>query len=274
MACDRLAHSLALALIVVLAGCAGFGGGEPTVDETVSPVPVPTDAPEFSPGIARDNVAAEVVAGTHERRLSETNYTFVSRQRVVGSNGTMWVTNRTRAIANDRGAYSGRIDRRVNEFPLGRFAAPIEYWGNESVYASRRILSERTSFYGWSRSDETEEFTSLPLIERTLSATRLSVVERPDGVTLVGSSLRDPAELPSPPYLQNPRNVSLTVVLSERGVISRWRLTYDATLDDRTVRVRRDARLTDIGSTTVRRPDWVDAARAEMLARGDADSEE
>jgi len=257
----------------VLAGCAGFGGGEPTVEETVSAAPVPTDATEFSPGIARDSVAVGVVVDTHERRLSETNYTFVSRQRVVGSNGTMWVTNRTRKIANDRGAYSGRIDRRVNEFPLGRFAAPIEYWGNESVYASRRILSERTSFYGWSRSDETEEFTSLPLIERTLSATRLSVVERSDGVTLVGSSLRDPAELPSPPYLRNPRNVTLTVRLSEAGAISRWRLAYDATLDNRTVRVRRDARLTGVGSTTVRRPDWVDAARVEMLARGETDSQ-
>ncbi|MFC7139199.1 hypothetical protein ACFQMA_05020 [Halosimplex aquaticum] len=201
--------------------------------------------------------------------MSEANYTFVSQQRVVGSNGTMWVTNRTRRIANDEGAYAGRIDHRVEEFPLGRFAAPIEYWGNESVYASRRILSDRTRFRGWSRTDQTDNLTSLPLIERTLAATDLSVVDRPDGARLVGRSLREPARLPSPPYLTDPRNVSLTVRVTGEGVITRWRLAYDATLTNQTVRVTREARLTDIGSTTVRRPDWVDTARAETLARDD-----
>ena len=272
MARDRLTSAMVLALVVVLAGCSGLGaigGGDPTVEETVTPAPVPTDAVEYSPGIAKSGVSTDVVMETHERQMRETNYTFRSQQRVVGTNGTMWVTNRTRKIANGDGAYAGRIDRSVREFPLGRFAAPIEYWGNESVYSSRRILTDRTSFYGWSRSDQTDTFTSLPLIGRTLEAIRLSVVERPGGVTLVGESLSDPERLPSPPYLQNPRNVSLTVKVTEDGVISRWRLAYDATLANQTVQVTRDARLTDIGSTTVDRPDWVDAARAEMLSRQD-----
>lgn len=272
MSCDRLSHSVALAALVVLAGCAGFGGSDPSIEESVTAAPVPTDGAEFPPGISARGVVVEVVTETHERRLNETNYTFLSQQRVVGANGTMWVTNRTEKVANDRGTYSGRIDHRVIEFPLGRFAAPIEYWGNESVYASRRILSERTSFYGWSRIDESERFTSFPLIERTLAATRLSVVDRPDGVALVGSSLRDPDRLPSPPYLRNPRNVSLTVRITDEGAITNWRLAYDATLVNETVRVTRAARLSDVGSTTVRRPDWVDAARAEMLARQEAGS--
>lgn len=270
MARDRGTYAVVLALVVVLAGCSGlgeFGEDEPTVEDTVTPAPVPTDEVEFSPGIAKSDVSADVVIETHERQMREVNYTFRSQQRVVGTNGTMWVTNRTRRIADSGGAYAGRIDRQVEEFPLGRFAAPIEYWGNESVYSSRRILTDRTSFYGWSRSDQTDTFTSLPLIGRTLEATRLSVVERPGGVTLVGDSLRNPERLPSPPYLQNPRNVSLTVKVTDNGVISRWRLAYDATLTNQTVRVTRDAKLTDIGSTTVERPDWVDAARAEMLSR-------
>ena len=263
----RLARSLLLAALVVLAGCNAFTGSEPTVEETVTPAPVPTDGPDYPPGIADNGVVASVVTETHERRMSGANYTFVSQQRVVGDNGTMWVTNRTRQIANDEGAYAGRIDHQVNEFPLGRFAEPIEYWGNESVYASRRVLSERTEFYGWQRTDQTANLTSLPLIERTLAATELSVVDRPDGVRLVGISLRNPDRLPSPAYLTEPRNVSLTVSVTDEGVIERWRLAYDATLANRTVRVTRDARLTDIGSTTVRRPDWVDQARAEFEER-------
>lgn len=272
MSWDRVTHAVALAALLVLAGCAGLGGTDPSVDETVTAAPVPTDGTEFPPGISSRGVVVDVVTETHERQLNETNYTFLSQQRVVGANGTMWVTNRTQQIDNERGTYSGRIDHRVREFPLGRFAAPIEFWGNESVYASRRILSERTSFYGWERTDETAEFTSLPLIGRTLAATRLSVVDRPDGVVLLGNSLRDPDRLPTPPYLRDPRNVSLTVRITDSGAITNWRLAYDATLVNETVRVTREARIVDVGSTTIRRPEWVDEARDEMLSRQEADT--
>jgi hypothetical protein len=261
-----VAHAVALAGLLVLAGCAGLGGGEPSIEETVTSAPVPTDD-SLPPGVAEGSVVPSVVAEAHERRLSETNYTFRSTQRVVGDDETMWVTNRTRLIANDEQAYTGRIDHQVNEFPLGRFSEPIEYWGNDSVYASRRIISDRTEFYGWSRTDRTGNLTSLPLFERTLAAVDLSVARRSDDVTLVGQSLRRPGRLPIPPYLTDPRNVSLTVRITDGGVVTRWRLAYDATLANRTVRVTRDARLTDIGSTTVRRPEWVDTARAESQDR-------
>lgn len=265
MRCDRLAHHVLFAGLVVLSGCAGIGGGSPTVTETVTPVPVPTEGETYPPGVRADSVAPGVLVEAHERRLSRTSYTFVSRQRVAGPNGTMWVTNRTRRVANEEGSYAGRIDHRVVEFPLGRFSEPIEYWGNDSVYASRRILSDRTEFYGWQRNTEPpRNLTSFPLLERSLEATRLSVVDRPDGVTLVGSELDWPDRLPNPPYLTDPRNVSVTVLVSDEGVVTRWRLAYDATLVNETVRVTREARLTDIGETAIVRPEWVDTARAEF----------
>jgi hypothetical protein len=267
---DRFAHSLAVATLVVLAGCGGFVGAEPTPRERVTPAPVPTDAEAYPPGISAEGVAASAVTEAHERQLRDTNYTFRSRQRVVGPNGTMWVTNRTRMVANGVSEYTGRIDHRVVEFPLGRFPDPIEYWGNESVYASRRILTDRTEFYGWSRLDDgPREVTSLPLLGRTLGATSVSVVDRPNGVVLVGTTLRDPARLPIPPYLSNPRNVSLTVRVTDSGLVTRWRLAYTATLENRTVRVTRRARLTAVGTTTVERPEWVDVARQRMQARSD-----
>jgi len=256
-------RSILVTVLVVLAGCGGLTGGNRTPAETVTPVAVPTDGEAYPPGISETGVSPGVVVDTHERQMRETSYTFVSRQRVVGSNGTMWVTNRTREVGED--GYAGRIGHRVVEFPLGRFSEPIEYWGNGSVYASRRILSERTEFYGWERTDRPpRNVTSLPLLERTLSATGVGVVGQPDGVALVGDELRRPDRLPNPPYLTEPRNVSLTVRVSERGTVSSWRLAYDATLVNRTVRVTRETRLTAIGETDVRRPDWVDTARAQF----------
>jgi hypothetical protein len=272
MPCDRLTHLVLFVALVVLAGCGSLGGGSQAAGETVTPVPIPTDSERYPAGISAEGVSPSILTGTHERRMATTNYTFSSQQRVEGPNGTMWVTNRTRRIANEEGSYAGRIDHRVVEFPLGRFSEPIEYWGNDSVYASRRILSDRTEFYGWQRNTEPpRNLTSLPLLERTLGATRLSVVERrgEGRVTLVGSELRWPDRLPSPPYLTDPRNVSVTVSVSERGVVTRWRLAYDATLVNESVRVIREARLTDIGVTTVQRPGWVDTARAQFESSQD-----
>lgn len=265
MSCERLAQPTLLGLLVVLAGCGAFGGGGATVAESVTPAPVPTDGEVYPAGVSSDGVVPSVLVETHEQRLAETNFTFASQRRIVGPNGTMVVTNRTRRIANEEGSFAGRIDHRVFEFPLGRFSKPIEYWGNASVYASRRILSERTEFYGWQRNTEPpRRQTSLPLLERSLEATRLGVVDRPAGVTIVGSELRWPDRLPNPPYLTDPRNVSLTVRVGEDGVVRRWRLAYDATLVNETVRVTREVRLTDLGETTVRRPTWVDTARAQF----------
>jgi len=270
MSFERLAHPVLFAVLVVLAGCGSLGGSSPTAADTVTPVPVPTDGETYPAGISAAGVSPGILVETHERRLATTNYTFVSQQRVVGPNGTMWVTNRTRRIANEEGSYAGRIDHRVVEFPLGRFSKPIEYWGNESVYASRRILSDRTEFYGWQRNtDSPRNITSFPLMERSLEATRLSVVDGREGVTLVGSELRWPDRLPNPPYLTDPRNVSVTVSVGDDGVVTRWRLAYDATLVNGSVRVTREARLTDVGETTVRRPGWVDTARAEFEASQD-----
>ncbi len=268
---DRLTHPVLFVALVVLAGCGSLGGGSSTVADTVTPVPVPTDGEAYSAGISAERVSPDILVETHEQQMATTNYTFVSQQRVVGPNGTMWVTNRTRWVANGEESYAGRIDHRVVEFPLGRFSKPIEYWGNDSVYASRRILSDRSEFYGWQRTaDSPRNLTSFPLMERSLEATRLSVVERPEGVAVVGSELRSPDRLPSPPYLTDLRNVSVTVSVSDGGVVTRWRLAYDAALVNETVRVTREARLTDVGETTVRRPDWVDTARAQFEASQDS----
>lgn len=263
MVCGPPPRSILITVLVVLAGCGGFAGADQTPTETVTPVPVPTDGELYPPGISESGVSAGVLVDAHERELGETSYTFVSRQRVVGSNGTMWTTNQTRQVGQD--SYAGRIDHRVVEFPLGRFSEPIEYWGNDSVYASRRILTDQTEFYGWERTDQPpRNVTSLPLLERTLDATQVGVVRRSDGVTLVGSELRRPDRLPNPPYLTEPRNVSVTVRVSERGAVTSWQLAYDATLVNQTVRVTRETRLTAIGETEVRRPEWVDTARAQV----------
>lgn len=255
-----------LTLAVALAGCSGLvpgeddGGGAATEP---TPAPVPTDGESLPPGVSDDGIVVNSLIDAHERRLEAGGYTSVSEQRVTGVNGTMWESNHTRQVASGEQAFVGRVGHRVVEFPLGEFPDTYEYWSNGSVYASRRVLST-SSFYGWSRIDQREDIEPSPLLDRVLRATSVRVVDRESGVLLRGTELRRPSAFPNPPYLRDPHNVSLTVRVTEDGVVTRWRLAYDATIEDRTVRVRRVARISDIGSTTVRRPDWVDTARERI----------
>jgi hypothetical protein len=67
--------------------------------------------------------------------------------------------------------------------------------------------------------------------------------------------------------MTTPQNVSLTATVTGDGVVTRWRLAYDTTVENRSVRVVRETRITEIGRTTVGRPAWVDTAREWEQAR-------
>lgn len=257
---------MVLTLAVSLAGCSGLvpgedvrsgGGPEPT------PAPVPTDGESLPPGVTNDGIVVSSLVDAHERQLEARGYTSISEQQVTGVNGIMWESNHTRQVARGEQAFLGRVGHRVVEFPLGELPDTYEYWSNGSVYASRRVLTT-SSFYGWSRINQQEDIEPSPLLARALRATTVRVIDRESGVLLRGTELRRPATFPNSPYLQDPRNVSLSVRVTEGGVVTRWQLAYDATIENQTVRVRRVARISDIGSTTVRRPDWVDTARERI----------
>ncbi len=272
---SRIARVALPAVALLLAGCGGFAAGPttggPDGGPTLTPAPVPETPGTFSPGVSDTGVSVGRVIDTHERRLATTNYTSTSRQVVTGSEGRMWTVNHTRRIGNGERRYAGRIEYDVVEFPLGRLPDPYEYWANETAYASRRFVSEDDSFYGFSEGDVDGGVDPSPLLARALSAVPVAATERPRGATLSGEGLRRAGRFPNPPYLENPRDVSLSARVVD-GVIVRWRLRYDATVDGRTVRVVRTARIDRVGSTTVERPDWVDAARERIEAQtGDDD---
>lgn len=262
MARDRLPRSLALALLVLLAGCAGLVGDDRSDRETVSPAPVPTYTEPLPPGVSAVSVSAAVLADAHERALRQTNYTIVIRQRIVDGNETLRTTTRTRAVAAGAERYAGRLDRTVVDFPLTTLPVTLEYWTNGSVYASRRLDDGSRFVYGWSRNGgHTVDVDESDVLGKLVRAVDVSVAERGEEVVLAGSTLSDPGQLPIPPYMTGPHDVSLTLVVDGDGVVTRWRLAYDAWVGNRSVRVVRETRVTDVGTTTVDPPDWVGTAR-------------
>lgn len=247
--------------MVVLGGCSGLVGGG-SDRGTVTPAPVPTAGETYPPGVSEGSVEPAVLGKAHSRFLARTSYTVVSRQRISGADGTLRWTNRTRRVAAGGDAYAGWFNRTVVDFPAGTLPVTLEYWTNGSVHATRRFVGDEPTFYGWANAPSPiEGVDGSRVLVSTLRAVRVGVVDRPSGVVLVGSALRRPGLLPTPPYVTDLRNVSLTARVREDGVVTRWRIAYDATVKNRTVRVVRRTVVTDVGNTTVRRPDWIDTAR-------------
>lgn len=268
MARDARSLAVLVAAAALLAGCGGFGGtgGAPG---TATPAPVPTVTATYPPGVSGDGVFPEALASAHEERLSTTEYRVASRQRVVGPNGTMRTTNRTVAVADGGRVYAGRFNRTLVDFPVGALPLTLEYWTNGSVYATREFVAGSPEYYGWSRSGfPTEDVDYSNVFRRTFAAVETRVARgSAGGVVLVGSQLRRPGAFPNPPYLADPHNVSLTARVSDAGLVTRWRLAYDATVEGRTVRVVWRIAVTDVGATTVDRPAWVDTAREWVQRR-------
>lgn len=272
----RLARSLLLASVVVIAGCGGLTASDRVVETTLTPAPVPTAGTAFPPGIGESTVSPAVLADAHDRRLRAGGFTLVSRQRVVGHGGTLQRTRHERRVAAGGDTYVGQFTQSVPKYPLIGFP-PLElaYWTNGTVTAYHRETARAPRSYAVSRGEPpTSDVTRSRALERLLGAVETTVRERETGVVLVGSVLRRPEAFPTPLNLRRPRNVSLTVRVDDAGVATDWQLAYDATVANRSVRVVRTVRITEVGDTAVERPDWVATAAdsgwaGEARATGD-----
>jgi hypothetical protein len=253
-------------LAVVLAGCSGFV--QQDSPETVTPAAVPTDGAGYPPGVADDAVVPSTLASAHERALATSNYTLAARQWVTDRNGTVLRrSNHTRHVAANDTTYAGRFHQSGTE--LNVFTSRIDYWTNGTIVAAQYDeRADRPHRVQWAVRDEgpisdlTERRTVLGVAE----AVDLSVADRVDGgVVLVGTRLRNPDRLVTPLFVSDPRNVSVRLRVSHDGIVEALALAYDAERSGQRVRVTHDIRVTEIGSTTVVRPDWVENTSRQSL---------
>lgn len=248
----------AVALAFVFAGCSGFV--QPDSPETVTPAAVPTDGASYPPGVSDDAVVPSTLAGAHARTLATTNYTLVTRQWVTDRNETVLrQSNHTRYVAANNTTYAGQF--RQNGTDLNVFTTRIDYWTNGSIVAAQYDeRADRPHRVKWTARDDgpvsdlSERRTILGIGE----AVDLAVADRVEGgVVLVGTRFTNPDRLVTPLFASDPRNVSVRLRVSHDGTVEALRLAFDAERSDQRVRVTRDIRITNVGSTTVRRPKWV-----------------
>ena len=264
---QRAPAAVAVAVLVVLAGCggvfAGGDGGEPT--PTVTPMAVPTDepapmpVPEFAPGLSERGLASpETLARTHRSVLGGTS--FVMR------------TNTTRLAAN--GSTRSTSTTLVRTAPAGRgFLYVAEQNGSGPSPRAPIVRVE-----GWSDGNDV-------FVKQTYANGTVSRSSRPNTAEQVRYSIQrgtapyfigsfGPANTTVERFRQNGStwyrvagttrselfgNVSLRMTVDSRGLIRRHRTTREESPGKNRSRTVSATRLSAIDGVVVPdRPAWVD----------------
>jgi hypothetical protein len=255
--------AVCLAVLAVLAGCGGLAGDAPDRSPSLTPAPVPTTAQPFPPGASDSGVSASTLASAHRTQLESTNYTMVLRQRVVDANGTVVRSTRRHRVAAGGEPYYGRHNLTLYRFGTRRPVDRLTYWSGPNGFATRFSGGSGVPVFYWSTNssraldiDRSAELTAI------FNALSLAVADRrDDAVVLTGTDANRTRSLPGPSYVSDRHNVSATLMVGFDGVVTDWRLTYDARFNDRPVRVVHTVRIVGVGATTVQRPTWVSTAK-------------
>lgn len=280
---------IALAIVLVVAGCSGFSGSDDRPDagtdtETLSPVPVPATATSdgetgadgqsdrlLAPGLTRDGVGDPfALAGAHRNALSNQSYTVVATTTLVGADGGLRTVDRTMAVAAGGTPYHlVETSESDPSYPVTGIAGRLEIWfaGRPALF---RVGTENVSYRKGTMARLAGPVGDTTGHDRLVgyygSVDRWTVREHPDRIasTIVLESREspDPAVLDVPLLVNDPRDATLRVVMTEEGRVVTTRVHYVASFDDERVEVVRSVRFVDVGNTTVAEPAWVDEARA------------
>lgn len=261
----RLAWLLVL-VSVGLAGCNAGGSGPAT---TVTPAPVP-DSPEspgdVAPGVPSENatttgIDGQYVAQVHSRTLQNTSYTV--NQSVVQRfpNGTVAARYVTTGQFGPDGDLAAVTLRQFDRRPGGTTLRTVERY-QEGDQRYRLVIENGTREVtvsdepGYGAAEYRSVLANGDAVARVFGfvSTSVSETEVVDGTEFVTVETAEPASVP--PL----RNVTLTARISERSVIRSYRVTYEVERQGQRLDTTVSLEYTDVGTTTVERPAWVENA--------------
>jgi hypothetical protein len=290
-----VAAPLALAAMLVLAGCNIGTGGGPDETPTLTPAPIPdgeraaaadtsgpggprlVDGRRLAPGLRTGGVADPfALASAHHDRLSGRSFTRADSRTVVDGNGTLRATRTDIAVA--RGGTPFLLTRSSVSAPRYDVDAPysdtmLYHDGDAAFY---RLVAADNVTYGADagaapaevEADRTGRDAVLGLLTTfRWEVTRLNIGDerryRLESTAVVAPDALDDAYL-----LTAPRDAEVRMLVGPDGRVYRYRLEYETTYDGRRAGVTETARWSDVGTTTVDPPGWLDRARNETAVEG------
>ena len=279
----RQLAALAVALLLVTAGCNAFPSGDAATVETTADAAgtavgdgttettAETTAPDadLAPGLNESGVADPwKLADAHRGALNDTSYTVRTNLTARGNGTILAHTNSTVKVA--AGGTPQRTRYEVGgERPgvIGAFGRDVEAWSDENrtLYAMegpngttyQRVSDDQRPSSG-TPAGRDHIYLLLSGFETTVTGT-----ETRDGTTLYRVNSTDVAQpeiLADELRTETVRNASLSALVTEDGLVREYHVEYAGTVENATVEVERTTRFTRLGETTVERPPWYDEA--------------
>ncbi|MFD1515230.1 hypothetical protein [Halomarina rubra] len=263
----RRTLSLALVVVVCLAGCSGGVGNDAETRAPSSPAAVPTDDPLEHPPDGLDATGIDdpfALADAHTAALANTSFTVRQNQTLTAANGTVLVDSttttriasdhgRTRSTTNGTGDVTRFFDRPVTR---------VEGWYDGQRHYYRGVGPNGTAVVDVVRLGTPGQRAELALEPFYLGAETVSVTPAGSDLEL---RLRGPAgNLTVGGERVEVTQATVTVRLTNEGRVEHYRIEFEGRLADAPeTRVEgvETVRYSAVGSTTVERPDWFDETR-------------
>lgn len=256
----RAVALLALALLLVLAGCGGFAGNPRSETTRVTPVEVPTttERPErfVAPGMTAERlVDPTALQRAHAARLTNDSHRFrevVTRRAANGTLLSRYVTLVVRNGSTVRYRFDGDRSDGRDEWTIDRYVT------------ADRVYTARTDRNGTSYSVDpiSEAGRRVPVTsdDYTASLTRVFglLPIRVEESVRSGDQTRYYLETAEPRDVPPLRNATFVGAVTPEGVVDDYRVSYEVRRDGRPVTVIVTVSISELGTATVERPAWVE----------------
>lgn len=258
---DRRVLSVAiLAIATILAGCGAISSSDAAGGETqtLTPAPVPEDGPAALEGVMSDRIDASTLVENHEAALANTSYTVTETLRMGPAENATYERRTVMTVAE--GGAPFRVEEEIDG-PVTRVSSlPTDlYWDGEHAYYRKPWGGGETVQYV-RRGYPTDTLEIDGQFTDVLEGVAVTSVERGSGdATIVMGSLENATALPQRDGLSEAHNATTTMRIEESGIITRMAIGYDAEdYYDGRQRVRYTYHVTDVGSTEVEPPTWLE----------------
>jgi len=254
--------AVALAVLLMTAGCSGVFGDDGATSPA-EPTPVDGDTANTVPGVENGQVTnATALLAAHERGLVAAGFeNRLQLNATIAYRGEAVNSAREKQVIAEPGASAYRF-RVVNQ--QGGGGVRFDHWGNETVWVSRGMLGDRTTYQVRDRRAGTGGLTISGVMANYINgsgATVTNVSER-DGLTLVTFETTTPPTDSDalPDNATNVRDYRLRFVADSQGRIHALvaRGTYDIQGESSTFSV--GYRTVGLGDRSVSQPDWASQA--------------
>ncbi|WP_135824785.1 DUF7537 family lipoprotein [Halorussus ruber] len=227
-------------------------------------------ADDLAPGLNESGVTdAAALSSAHARYLRNRSYTVRSNITVSDLDGTVRARgNSTKRIAHDPLRLTSDSDVSGHPRLAGLYQHDMSVWASENGtwYAIerpngttyRKVSNELRPPFAARTSRDT-----LFVLFSALNTTTEGVGDGPEGASYLVEStgIRNPDTLAGQLRADSVRNVSLSAIVGQQGLVREYRIAYTATRGNNTTRVRQTVQFTALGETTVERPAWHDEAK-------------